>query len=228
MRVLLAGFGPFPGAPFNPSARLVKALARRRRPALAGIERSHARLCHRLCGGRSRSAETVRGKARHRADIRPRRAPPPALHRDARPQRRLGSVSRRQRISAAVSASSRRASRDRAAARRHSCAFSARCGRARFRRGCRAMPDVISATMPIGARCSERATACRWCSSFIFRRSGSPAAAAREPSADFPTAAARRRGRSAADRAHCRKPPLTVRGENVACSGAETADWHII
>jgi pyroglutamyl-peptidase len=38
MRVLLVGFGPFPGAPFNPSALLVKALARRRRPALAGIQ----------------------------------------------------------------------------------------------------------------------------------------------------------------------------------------------
>jgi len=38
MRVVLAGFGPFPGAPFNPSALLVEALARRRRPALAGIE----------------------------------------------------------------------------------------------------------------------------------------------------------------------------------------------
>ena len=38
MRVVLAGFGPFPGAPFNPSAVLVEALARRRRPALAGIE----------------------------------------------------------------------------------------------------------------------------------------------------------------------------------------------
>jgi pyroglutamyl-peptidase len=38
MRVLVTGFGPFPGAPFNPSARLVKALAHRRRPALAAIE----------------------------------------------------------------------------------------------------------------------------------------------------------------------------------------------
>jgi pyroglutamyl-peptidase len=37
-RVLLIGFGPFPGAPFNPSAALVKTLARRRRPALAGID----------------------------------------------------------------------------------------------------------------------------------------------------------------------------------------------
>ena len=40
MRVLITGFGPFPGAPFNPSAALAKALARRRRPALAGIERT--------------------------------------------------------------------------------------------------------------------------------------------------------------------------------------------
>jgi pyroglutamyl-peptidase len=39
MRVLLTGFGPFPGAPFNPSVALVKALARRRRPALADIDR---------------------------------------------------------------------------------------------------------------------------------------------------------------------------------------------
>ena len=40
MRVLLIGFGPFPGAPFNPSAVLVKALAGRRRPALAGVVRT--------------------------------------------------------------------------------------------------------------------------------------------------------------------------------------------
>jgi pyroglutamyl-peptidase len=40
MRVLITGFGPFPGAPFNPSAALAKALACRRRPALGGIERS--------------------------------------------------------------------------------------------------------------------------------------------------------------------------------------------
>jgi len=38
MKVVIAGFGPFPGAPSNPSGRLAIALARRRRPALAGIE----------------------------------------------------------------------------------------------------------------------------------------------------------------------------------------------
>ena len=39
-RVLIAGFGPFPGAPSNPSAALAKALARRRRPALAALDRT--------------------------------------------------------------------------------------------------------------------------------------------------------------------------------------------
>ena len=40
MRVLITGFGPFPGAPSNPSAALANALARRRRPAFAAIERA--------------------------------------------------------------------------------------------------------------------------------------------------------------------------------------------
>ncbi len=38
MRVIIAGFGPFAGAPSNPSGLLAIALARRRRPALAGID----------------------------------------------------------------------------------------------------------------------------------------------------------------------------------------------
>jgi pyroglutamyl-peptidase len=40
MRVLLLGFGRFPGVPRNPSADLVKRLARRRRPALAAAMRT--------------------------------------------------------------------------------------------------------------------------------------------------------------------------------------------
>lgn len=40
MKVLLLGFGPFPGAPLNPSAVLVRSLARRRRPALADVVRT--------------------------------------------------------------------------------------------------------------------------------------------------------------------------------------------
>lgn len=39
MRVLLIGFGPFPGAPHNPSGALAQQLARRRRPALSGLNR---------------------------------------------------------------------------------------------------------------------------------------------------------------------------------------------
>ncbi len=39
MRVLITGFGPFPRAPFNPSGPVAKALARRRRPALADLVR---------------------------------------------------------------------------------------------------------------------------------------------------------------------------------------------
>src|SRR5262249_25271926 len=37
MKVLITGFGPFPGAPFNPTGPLVLALARRRQPA--GVRR---------------------------------------------------------------------------------------------------------------------------------------------------------------------------------------------
>jgi len=37
--VLIAGFGRFPGAPFNPSGPLARAVARRQRPALADIRR---------------------------------------------------------------------------------------------------------------------------------------------------------------------------------------------
>lgn len=39
MRALITGFGPFPGAPFNPTQRLVHDLQRKRRPALANVER---------------------------------------------------------------------------------------------------------------------------------------------------------------------------------------------
>src|SRR3954468_2917835 len=37
--ILITGFGRFPGAPFNPSGLLARAVARRRRPALADIRR---------------------------------------------------------------------------------------------------------------------------------------------------------------------------------------------
>ena len=40
LRILLTGFGPFPGAPFNPTEPLVARLLRLRRPALSDVERS--------------------------------------------------------------------------------------------------------------------------------------------------------------------------------------------
>ena len=39
LTVLLTGFGPFPGAPFNPTAGLAQRLAARRRPAFADVSR---------------------------------------------------------------------------------------------------------------------------------------------------------------------------------------------
>lgn len=38
MRLLVTGFGPFPGAPFNPTAPLVARLLQLRRPALSEVE----------------------------------------------------------------------------------------------------------------------------------------------------------------------------------------------
>lgn len=38
-RILVTGFRPFPGAPYNPTEKLVERLLRLRRPALDGIER---------------------------------------------------------------------------------------------------------------------------------------------------------------------------------------------
>lgn len=40
MRVLITGFGPFPGAPFNPTQQLVRRLETLRRPAFDAVDRS--------------------------------------------------------------------------------------------------------------------------------------------------------------------------------------------
>src|SRR5713226_1750280 len=37
--ILITGFGPFPGAPFNPTEPLAQELARRRHPAFANVRR---------------------------------------------------------------------------------------------------------------------------------------------------------------------------------------------
>ena len=38
LRILVTGFGPFPGAPYNPTQALVERLTRLRRPAFANVE----------------------------------------------------------------------------------------------------------------------------------------------------------------------------------------------
>ena len=40
LRILVTGFGPFPGAPYNPTQPLVARLTRLRRPAFADVELS--------------------------------------------------------------------------------------------------------------------------------------------------------------------------------------------
>src|SRR5450631_3609068 len=40
LRILVTGFGPFPGAPFNPTQPMLARLLRLRRPALADVELS--------------------------------------------------------------------------------------------------------------------------------------------------------------------------------------------
>ncbi|HKN09806.1 MAG TPA: pyroglutamyl-peptidase I, partial [Pseudomonadota bacterium] len=39
LTVLITGFGPFPGAPFNPTEPLAQELARRPHPAFANVRR---------------------------------------------------------------------------------------------------------------------------------------------------------------------------------------------
>jgi len=64
--VLITGFGPFPGAPYNPTGPLVKRLSLRRRPALAETER-HA---HVFCTSYAAvDAELPRLIARHAPDV---------------------------------------------------------------------------------------------------------------------------------------------------------------
>ena len=38
LRILITGFGPFPGAPYNPTQPLVERLTQLRRPAFADVE----------------------------------------------------------------------------------------------------------------------------------------------------------------------------------------------
>lgn len=66
LRVLITGFGPFPGAPFNPTAQLARTLARLRRPAFADMKRT-AHVFDVTCAAVDRTLPEL--LARHRPDI---------------------------------------------------------------------------------------------------------------------------------------------------------------
>ena len=167
MRVVLAGFGPFPGVPFNPSAVLVGELARRRRPALADIicsthvfATSYAAVDRDLPKLFAEKPDLflifgVAGRRRYLSVETRARNALSVLYPDA-----SGPAPRAGQLSAAKPA--------RCAAQRLSCDCWARCDRAAFRRDYRAMPDVICATMPIGVRWREHARRRRSFSSSTF------------------------------------------------------------
>lgn len=66
MSVLIVGFGPFPGAPVNPSGRLAARLARRARPQFAGLRRNVCVLPTTFAGAEAALREAL---DRHRPDI---------------------------------------------------------------------------------------------------------------------------------------------------------------
>ena len=156
MRVLLTGFGPFPGAPFNPSARFGQSA---RPQAAAGSRRFEHRacLCHELCGSRSRSAETLRGTSRTSfwcLGSPAAGATSVSRHVRATPYRYCfpmqAATARRRALSSL--ADRRRLSR---ATRRLPNSW-ARSARAKCRFGRRATPGDTSATTSIGAPWNER------------------------------------------------------------------------
>ena len=111
LTILVTGFGPFPGAPFNPTGPMVERLARLRRPALADIKivpyvfpTSYAavdRELPRLIA----EAQTTRT-----VDVRTGCANEVSAHRDARAQRAGASARCLWSIAAAKFHSSRRPS----------------------------------------------------------------------------------------------------------------------
>ena len=95
LRILLTGFGPFPGAPYNPTQPLVARLAQLRRPALDDVAISQPHLSRspmpRSTGNCRRCSRKKAGCA---ADVRPRRAYALPAHREPRAQRRHHALAR--------------------------------------------------------------------------------------------------------------------------------------
>src|ERR1700694_5007834 len=88
LRICITGFGPFPGAPFNPTGPLVARLLRLRRPALGDVELSgHIFPVTYQAVDRELPGVTGKTPAACAADVRrclPHALPP---DRDPRPQR---------------------------------------------------------------------------------------------------------------------------------------------
>jgi hypothetical protein len=81
LRILVTGFEPFPGAPYNPTQPLVRRLARLHRPALADVELSD-HIFPDICGSKPAPATpsprcgpmpTTRACARDRSPVTPTR-----------------------------------------------------------------------------------------------------------------------------------------------------------
>ena len=167
VRVLITGFGPFPGAPFNPSAALAKALARRRRPALAGIERSvhifattYASVDRDLPKLFAQKPDVVlmfgvAGRRRQLCIETRARNAVSLLFPDASGHRPLRGVIKL-RGPAALSGNA---------------PFACLAGAAGTGCGYRAMPAAICATTSTGEPWNRYAAPGRWCNSFISRRS---------------------------------------------------------
>ncbi len=156
-RVLITGFGRFPGAPANPSGALAKALARRRRPALAGMALTAEVL------------PTTWAAADGFADALRREDPDIVLMIGLAARRRQVCVETprgepRRRLSRCDAAAARRAAarcvgpgRDRRSRARRR-AWCGRCGSPAFPPAPRAMPAAISATRRPMAPTARRAT----------------------------------------------------------------------
>ena len=156
--VLITGFGPFPGAPFNPDRPA--GAAPRRAPA-PGARRRHAhraRVPHQLCGGRCRAAGADRAApARRAAAVRARGAHAVSAHRDAGAQRGVGRWFPTPAGASCAPPASGRAGRSRSTGRAPFRRLAQAARRAACRSACRAMPGRICATTSIGARIEQAA-----------------------------------------------------------------------
>jgi hypothetical protein len=168
MRVLLTGFGPFPGVPLNPSALLVKALARRRRPAFAAITRT----THVFATAYEAVDRDLPKLFAQKPDI----ILMFGLAGSATSASRPGRATRfrcciRMPADTAPSAALSFVAHERCKAARRSPICSVRCEVAQSPPASLATPGDIFATTPIGGRWTAPATVTRWFSSFIFRAS---------------------------------------------------------